>query len=177
MRIGSGGCGIEGGSDVRGGGADDTEGGSILCACIYLRVFAEHNSVNANGDSAGQKVSGCRYKPPLTPDKNDSDIDYAFFGGTNENDLPTLADCSLSNTGFADGYLNSSVASYDKLNQLFTKTLVCSGRSQGPFVALWCCYRPKLAFLPRTGRVLAIAYATSNIVAFLFIAQIPDFRP
>eukprot|EP00171_Calliarthron_tuberculosum_P007923 IDg7923t1 len=42
----------------------------------------------------------------------------------------------------------------------------CSGRSQGPLVALRCSYRPMLAFLPRAGRAPATAHATSNTVAF-----------
>eukprot|EP00171_Calliarthron_tuberculosum_P002499 IDg2499t1 len=40
----------------------------------------------------------------------------------------------------------------------------------GPLAALWCSNRPMLTFILRDGRALATAYATSNTVAFSFIA-------
>eukprot|EP00171_Calliarthron_tuberculosum_P007901 IDg7901t1 len=60
-----------------------------------------------------------------------------------------------------------------QLYQLSTGTSACSGRSQGPLVALWCSNHPIFAFLPRAGRALANTYATSNIVALPSIAHQP----
>eukprot|EP00171_Calliarthron_tuberculosum_P004251 IDg4251t1 len=70
-----------------------------------------------------------------------------------------------------DGYLNPSSACSDKSSQLSTGTSACSGRSQVPLVALRCSNRQMLAFLPRAGRALATAYATSNIFALTSIAH------
>eukprot|EP00171_Calliarthron_tuberculosum_P008851 IDg8851t1 len=76
-----------------------------------------------------------------------------------------------------DEYLNPSSACSDKGSQLSTGTSACSERSQGTIVALWCSNWPILAFILRAGRALSTAYATSNTIAFPFIAQRSTFRP
>eukprot|EP00171_Calliarthron_tuberculosum_P020806 IDg20806t1 len=70
-------------------------------------------------------------------------------------------------------YLNPSSACSDKGSQLSTGTSACSGRSQGPLVALRCSNQLMLAFILRAGRALETAYATSNIVALHSIAHRP----